>query len=475
MSFRVDVIVGPEHYTATDESAAGYGLARSVSWSRAASLDRPWPVPSNPATVSFALVAPTAADLAWVVRGMQVRAQLRTPGVVVPGQDPTIGFDGRVSDVVVSPTVVRDPLTGIEQRAVIAEVVAVELVADFAELTIGDTPWPSETMTDRVARIFAAAGLAAPTYMPLGPPVPTVVNNPTVLARDVDSRPFADVLEEHLAVWVQDYLTVYALTSIGFANARFRPVPLFDTPDPVLPVLTGWQMQPFHGTGVMTRNMLPGTFVDKPDGSGWGIVMDTENRYVIDAGVVPRAGARWAQQKTSAQPNTVEVPYDAGGTPAYASASNGETPPVVYRVANDPVLTGAGAPAAAQLAAQLYLPEPPNADDLWAMDDFTWNVAPDDPAFRGAWLLGGIRLVAPIPASWNPSNREWFLGQLSAITVTVAAGEVTAQAQLRTLAREVTMTGPSVGQLTIDGAGAVTLDQLNARDTINDYTFVRNP
>jgi hypothetical protein len=117
---------------------------------------------------------PELGDAVTVDLGPDMLAALGDPAGV------SRRFTGTVTDAAIRPTtdIVTIMAAGPRSRA--------------ARVPIGDTPWPAELDGVRADRIFAALLAADPTFV-IGPTDPGVV---TVLARDVDARPAAELLDE---------------------------------------------------------------------------------------------------------------------------------------------------------------------------------------------------------------------------------------------------------------------------------------
>lgn len=486
-NYRVNILAGPYSWSATDQSAEGFGIADGLSISRSLPDDKPWPSQPNPATASFGILAESVADVAQLVRGVQVRIVYSSPrDLAVSTISARETFDGRVTDVALSPARVRVRVGGVptDVDCVLASVTAVELMSEWSELTVGAEPWPSEIMSARMVRLFAAAGLAAPVIPPIGTGNPMPHYDPTVTARDVDAQAFGPLLERHLASWGGsfEWLIPPAPDYLRAMNSRMivQPVLSLSGPEPAqLPTISGYQLVPqfdriIAATADAAGHGLPGEFGNNPAAGGYGYVPRdagvepggfaaesgrfnyVESRYIV------RNGA-WSQRKAD-RPNRVEVTYD---TDQLVAVSSGESPRVTYRVETDLV----GAAAAARVA-EAY--RPVANYQLWEMDTFTWELWREPTRGRYHRGLGSLLGVGPISARWNPLGREWYDGILAGYTLTIANARPELALNVRPLTRRVV--GPDAAWLTFGNMPAgVTFNQLNPRDTFDDYNLIGAP
>lgn len=146
--YRVTLDVGAHSYDVTYGDPPDYGvrLPLTLGWQIPGTE---FPAPADPTRMTFGLLVDAAADLADVVRGTAVTFTMWTDPT--PGADPWQIFSGIVTQL-------DGTVTDAGNFRV--TVYAADDTMRLADMVIGyTTPWPEESIGDRIDRIVAEAGL----------------------------------------------------------------------------------------------------------------------------------------------------------------------------------------------------------------------------------------------------------------------------------------------------------------------------
>lgn len=432
--------------------------------------DKPVPAQPDPPIATFGLAAADAADLAGVVKGAECHVAFTATG----NPDP-IYFDGNVSDVVLTPAKVRDGAGGPLVFGVIAQVVAVGYLAQlFDETATIDEPtdhgpytWTSLRFLDLMTD--ATFGSVSQTLSPAGYDWDWS-----------DRRASKSIAGESIGPHLVDLFDTHPIYEVGDLGGkvagRIIIQPIIDPADRSLQEYD--PAQPFpQGTWLLSLGtppdpIAPGVFGDS--GAGYGVAFPAAagDDPLINGRHVDRA-ISFVQRKGTNVTKTV-VRYldaDAGNKARSTSKDNGVKPTTTHTIDTDLVKLAAdpGEVAAAAIAndlATLYLP-PANLA-AWGVDEITWRLYDDVPGRRPP-KLGQLIVIAPIPASQNPNKREWLTGLVAGWMLTVAGGRPTVTLELRAGSAA----GSAPGLLTVDELpDGVTVDQLHAKHTIDDYELI---
>lgn len=191
----------------------------TASWS----MTNGYPSQPTPVAVSFGLFIPNVSAGPVVNQGSRVSITITTPDHALPGVAPVLEFDGTVTDVDATP--LADGLA--------FSIVAAEYRAELADLRVGDQPWPAEGRHDRLLRVLLWAQDTGAGRRIGYPYVDSFNTNeevqfelaglgPDVAARDVDSRPVSELLEELFdgaALWMGVSPAFYVT---GYVDGTFQ-------------------------------------------------------------------------------------------------------------------------------------------------------------------------------------------------------------------------------------------------------------
>lgn len=146
-----------------------------------------YPAQPEPVVCTFALLAEDPDALPPLEVGTVVHAETR--GYFNSYESVVVGsFYGRISDAVASAVTFRG------QAMVAVEVTAVDHTAGWREIVVGAQPFPVEPGYARLQRVLDLAGLTEAFTWGGGSYAAAVFR-----ALDVDSRPWLDLMDEHLA------------------------------------------------------------------------------------------------------------------------------------------------------------------------------------------------------------------------------------------------------------------------------------
>jgi hypothetical protein len=348
-----------------------------------------YPTQPEPVTATIRLLVADIADLVPTIdEGSPVTIEVT--GAV------TASFVGRVAEMEAVP--VKRTFGGVELFLMLVTFRCVDHTVDRAADQIGGELWPAEDTTDRLARIFTAAGLTG-TVIPAGDPVPVAEreakadNAKNLIEHYLEQWPLvtASLPDPHRAILAPDGETLVeipAYTTGGRLPAELQadgtliinPVP------PVGSTLTPWLWNArqilFEAT--WSRLKQNGATAVAVAGEQVGLIVD-------DSGVVPRVTA-------TIDGADLTDPEDAA-TLAH-----------MYRA---------------------------NVDDngAWVADGFTFlayldgsplaETSPILDASNAADVLTGTVTIYNIPATQNPAHpgADWYAGTLSAAELTITDGK----------------------------------------------------
>lgn len=451
-SNRTDLAVGPYVYSVTDLDPAGYGLADPLVVKKSMrDASAPWPQ-WEVWEARFRVVAASAADVAGIVRDAPVAIAWTAPRDATGDMAPSelagpwrLRFDGQVTDVVLSP----------HRLGVVAQVTAMDYYTARLPEYAPDDAFPQQTSYARLQALATSAGVTEgwSTFLD---------NGPTVRAADVATDSLYDRAEALTAQWADESAAWPGLS---------RPVPNLGNiaRDAVYPnAAQGRRLAEFRFSlspaGVLAR-FFPATLGDT--GNGWGVIVpDDLAPWTIRAGEVEMP-ADWSQRK-GGHPNRLRVLYGADAqNPSVVRVDNGESPYVTLDIVTDLINK-----ADAVEAGALYLPQP-RTSEPWEAEAVTWRITPATlPEGYGLPGVGSLVTLAGIRDGWNPLGRHWYSGRLVEIEFTLQDAEPVADLTIRPeLPRQMTDTGYSY--TVADLPPAVTIDQLDPTDTVDDYRLIR--
>ena len=445
VSYHYRVRVGPYEWTGNTGDPADYGPVDGLQIIRKL-VDTPlWPAQRDTDECRFQLIVESTADVDAIELGTPVYVQITRP----VGGAVKEGFAGRVAELTAVP----------HSLGMLLTLNCLDYTADLRGVTVGAEPWPQESIWDRVVRVI---GLASPLPVSVLPTPPGSgifpINVPDVMPRDVDAQDCWELVQGYLDQWAVDY--GYLPSSLQYRGlARMNVVPQNDVDGN----LTGWQLQPSFDipgyTGPLRLELRGGLWTAVPvdTGSASGRVIDGDTVDVAATFAITKADT----------PTRVAV----GGTGLFGeyvvTADLGVVPPVNAEL-TDAELLG---PVPALLLANMYLPgELPVS--RWMADSFTWHMELD-AAGAIPINLGALVTVGDIPTDQNPNQREWYAGQVSASTFTIADKRPTYVFTMRRPDFDVPPTGTASWSSSAIVTNDVKWNTVNPRDTWDDYRLVR--
>lgn len=473
MTWRVTVSIkngtDTHAWSRDDSDPPDYGVTDGLTITRGLDEDTPWPAHPRPATSTFGIVAATAADIPGVVLGARVSVNYFSPrGAATP----VATFDGRISDVSMVPN----------DLGVLASVTCVDYLPDLAEAQVGLAARPAESSTARFLAFWAEAQAdngAIPDPSHVGPGTiaygpghgwqdpgwpfaasAAAVTDPQRAARAADNpTTLLDAVLKLLESWAEDLAAVgkpgqgrYWLTQRMAATSG---------------ISTPRLLEYFYLVGVRSQpgaQFLPGVFGD--DGTGYGVVVPDNDPADFPANISANLLARnikWTAAKGKVV-NRTRITGAWGTT--QAGASNGDTPPVVFSLETDLAVKNDDG----ERVADMYLPASDPAP--WLAEDVGWQLWADTDG-RTPPELGTLVGLAPIPLASTPLARPYYAALVGGWTLTMVGDRPTLELSLLS---SVPRTSTSLA-LTWDDLAAnhptVTWDDLNARDTWDDYRLLR--
>lgn len=473
--YRVGVRVGVHEWTVTAGDAPDYGPTDGLRMRWRMPEDKLWPQQPDPLSAELGIVAADYDDVADIDVGSSASVRV---WIADPSSDPDGAFDwpfrvdGRVTDAVWKPR---------KQGGGVLELVVLDYTVELAELRAGATPWLAENTEQRLEAIWAAAGVPAGDRPPA---TQYTLTHFPVAARDVDSRPVLELLDETLrqAVGPKTWMGAEA------GPARWIVAPWTDSDGEFI----RWSLDPItrsYGAGSVSDDFpLPGTFGDT--GAGYGpVVIPDPSRGALDACQIDM-DAEWYRNKAD---TLTRVELKAPGD-VIVTADNGGTPVVTASL--DVTVTDTA--RLAELAAW-YLPEPGRVE-RWRVDRFRWHLSRVPDAERASWDLRSmlwpshhgtasvgsssraaaynrILAIAGIPDSSNPGELDYYAGQLVEAELVIEGGHYSLDFRLRRYLPPPTPLGPGLySYLAWDTLRrdhlAVTWADLDPRPTWADYRMI---
>lgn len=381
---------------------------------------KPWPAQPEPATLSLALLAVDADNLADLHVGDTISVICyKTPGA--PPTDRFAGFRGRITDVDVSYVRIINPLVpGTLMTALRFAITAVDHTADLGEVIIDPAAWPQESTDNRLQHIadaIAATGQSLPFSG-----VSASGYTGTFAALDVNGEPALGVLLDHTA----QMTTLLAGFSAGETWQRLHLVPEYDAGG----TLTGYACYAFWDR--IEPGYLPATLALVAGILGLTFPTTFE-ALSADACDIPTSGVTWTRNKTRGV-NTV-----VARTPSGVTTATRDTPPAPpVRLTLDSTLVGLN--QAAVNLPKMYLPD---SDSEWTATGFRADIS--EHLFGVAnlgWtldyeLLAWFALFAPVVIHGIPDeinlagNAGIYAGQLDSAALTIANRRVLVDFALR--------------------------------------------
>lgn len=437
----------------------------SATWA----LTAGYPSQPNPTTCSFGLYVPDVATGPQPAQGDRVEVTITTPdhNPALTKILPVLDFVGLVSDLDAAPF----------KAGVRYSIVGTDYTSQTAEERIGDTPWIAEARTSRLDDIIGASDLPLSRFAYTLPPGSVRIDDallggPDVAARDVDSQPTRDLLEQLFER--AGYWTGSAPTYWTYGDPLYSPS--FSAPP-----LHTWQRrvvaQSIDALGELTFPIaaLPGGGPDSSYALPWTVAMvggvltmvrkagppDTSDVCWIPAHAIPKNSIVWRQDK-ALNVNRVRAtgyPFRIGSqTPGSLVA---EFPDLV--AANGPVEVALDfsdvpltSPGYADIVYQQYMTSFIN-DLIWLMLGTKYDASPrwgiDEVSVRADAIANGDEwprlfnprthhartydqaagrfvLLTGIADQWNLHDRADYFGRLIGATLTLTGGDITWTASL---------------------------------------------
>lgn len=445
VDYRYIVTVGSHTWDHNMGDAATYGPVDGLTITRKLTDSPLWPGQVDVAECAFQLIVATADELADVEIGTPVSVDIRRPHTRgAPGPEQ---FSGRVADITAQP----HPL------GMLFTVNCLDYTADLRETTVGDEPWPAESVFLRIQRIMGLVGWPLASMVPVNG-VLYPINIPTVAARDVDAQNAYDLVQSYLSQWPMDYGPTI-VPDHGYAR-------------PQIAAGAG-------GSGeTVTTVTLPYAFENPAYGPPLMLVLDGTGKYAatpVQPGVTAPDGvelvpgdevdyaATYAITKNDA-PRKVTVTSSAWDGQVVATLGD---PPYV----NAPVETELVDTGDATKLAGMYLPgyEPVAR---WVADSFVWRLELADAGDQLPVSLGTVVTIGPVPEDQNPNGKTWQTGQLASVVYTVADKRPYYTFTLRRPDFATDSSGDSISWGAIGLVGK-TWDNISPTDTWDDYRLVR--
>ena len=407
-------------------------LADPLTITRSVPQSDLWPLQPDPATATFTVVTPTAADLADVKIGTRTSITYQSPPAAFSAV--TEAFYGRVADVQITP---GEYLVGHDEDgapiyyAALHTITCVDYLADLEDQVRWGVDYyslsrPTAPITYLLEDFFDQAGMGDLVFEAYDGD--TTPDSPWVRVPDDNTETgVREIIETLLAQW--------ALTGDSRGPARYvidqNVDPTTGLPDPDQP----------YAMRLAFKNIDPAAddYLDAPDPA---------HMTVIDAAHVDLGATAYTGRKFDAIRKVITYPsppgsaaWGVGLTRAAASLSGtpGSTVKIATGITIDSTYVGGGATGLLSDAqpwiddlADFYLPaDVPRA--RYAADSFTWRLY---AAPEGSFLpnLGDVLAVDGISAAWTPTGLTWFTGRLTGYTLTIATKRPTIDFTLRDVA-----------------------------------------
>lgn len=402
----IDIVVGPYswHVEPGDEGALGDVLA-GLKVSTNISTDHPVQGTPGPWDASFGIIVDDLAELSAITIGSRVSilALADAPGALMPYpadeatyRPPLVQFLGSVAELSAAPTT--------KGRTVVT-VMCTDRLVDLANVTVGTSDYPAETLANRFERIWAEGPgdpLTGAYALPTGD---TLYGTMPVRAPAAASA--LELLQFTLANQVDHTLP---LAHFLMLNPSYDGVTgTFGTElDPARPFTLhyAWK-EPIMGNH-QTPSNLPFVFVDGPD--GWTVEVDVRlSEQVIPADLV-ELDTTFSKTKAT-QVDSVTVTSQEGSwwnqywTPAV---------PIEWRFDGEQTNL-------ATIADVAVYALPPRGADQWGNDKITiLDLPPEFPlTWFSHWYAAnayGLRtpiVIDGVVPEQNPASRPWIVGMFA--------------------------------------------------------------
>lgn len=436
VQYAYSVTVGGYSWDGETSDPAGYGPVDGLQVVRKLVETDLWPAPADVAECRFQLIAPDAATLADLEVGLPVVVEYDDG--TLPIVDPNVSFAGRVAEVT----------SQAHDLGVLYTLSCLDYNADLRQIDVGLVDYPAEDIQARIQRICDEAGLPV-TFISAA----QLVNVPPIAARTAEPAKLYDLLMTYTRQWpmqfefIADIVTGPDACSFDYDGTTVT-IRVVDT-DPTYSAFLE-----LENVGGLVTAVTPST------STAVGMVQADEVDF----------SSSYAITKADAV-NAVTVSGSKTGADASVTYSLGVEPVVTARV-EDVELTDI---ADYHLLAQAYLP-----NDVpvvrWVADEFTWylELGQDHATTCELPDLRGVVTVAGIDPDRNPTQRDWYTGQLVEYTFTLADKRPTYAFQLRrpdfTTAQGTSVlkwNSPALSSL------SATWATLNPQDTWDDYRMVK--
>lgn len=333
--------------------------------------DALWPA-QHSETLTFGILAETAAELAGLENGNRVAAGWRTPGgpFSIPADESDASpwtwlFQGQVTSAEMRT----------HSRGVLVQVTATGYVhSELAEEHAAGTDWPQENISDRVDALL--------DFEDYGPGLPH--SDPQVAAREGNRVTKLSLLEQYLAEWVQPFGTALGRLVID-------PVGRAPLSEPA----------PYHQVDQRVRH-------------GWSLTIRWRDSAFLPPGATLHAdrfsfSAGWSNRRDlNATRIAVTGPTGVDGkeqTQVVTNDDDDDGHRVTRSIATDLV-----SEAKVALVGELYIPVAGLSP--WHADTFTWLYYAETD---GTQLprIGGLVNVEGLQARHNPGAGTTYTGQLA--------------------------------------------------------------
>lgn len=478
--------------------AAAYGLADPLIITQALSSDARLPMSHpEPDEATVAIIAPDATTYGDMDLGDPIAVQLY-PQAAYAGTP--VQFFGRIAALQGDPHDLGVKLT----------LSCVDYTADLAELPIGATAYPVERADLRLARIVAEAGLPAFGFNGLG--AITAPQGMLVAARPAGTTDLYSHLRDLLDTMIVGPLTDENGTALTTPPGHYIPMRTYLVQkvtggllDPITPFslqigkpytrrfayappyrlvnvagtysvqVSAADSSPTTGAPILDggRVAFAPTFTKVKGGGLPNVTLATDaqgDRYVWDWRSVNNSwatgGAYWGPGGW--------IPY------GFSSPANASAPQNIQEITSILDATNGGGPAlvASFLAEGYRVPFRPDPFTSWGVGTMTWQAWSEPSPWRRPDLTE-LLTVARAQVGKLPNQREWVSGLVIGTTVRVERGRPTVDIDLAPPSYDFVGNredlGASLGVVSMDSPiiSGVTLAQVKARDTLNDYSMVR--
>lgn len=384
----------------------------SISWSFPES--DPWPSQPDPPTARVGLLLDDMSEIADIGLGDVLNVEVTSAG------NRLAQMSGRIGQMPARP--VRRLVAGVMVRKMLVDILVVDFLVDLADAYKVTGSWPDEDVHVRWGRIVTAV---ADQGGPVIPQLSPLIDEYVMEAADVSSLPARGLLDDILrqintnpdSGYLRGVLDVDVADDTGAYEVDLNFIGpasiLTPTPPGVLALVGHVLSVTFDGGSPSPKGIeIPSDFVEE-DTIQWIALKYDNVRKVTVTG-------------TSGQDSAENL--GAFGTELSLSSTFGDLP-------SDPVAISS--PVARQRMAAMYLPRPDRIS--WSLDTFTWRPtdaaladldypltvssqkidADDERIVQAPVVITGLDPVV------NPgSDSPFYGGTLSALTLTIAAGNV---------------------------------------------------